>query len=69
MRHTFIVRRMILWHAQNIDIDQHMLSLATYVGHSLFTNTYWYLSGVPELMAIAGNKFELFTQVQENNHV
>ncbi len=59
---------MMLWHAQNIDIDRHMLSLATYVGHSLITNTYWYLTCVPELMALAGNKFELFTQTQENDY-
>lgn len=64
LRHTFIVHGMMLWHTQNINIDQKMLSLATYVGHSMVTNTYWYLSCVPELMALAGNKFELYTQVQ-----
>jgi len=69
LRHTFVVRRILLWHAQDIDIDQKMLSLATYVGHSAVTNTYWYLSCVPELMALAGNKFELFAQNQENDYV
>ncbi len=69
LRHTFVVRRILLWYTQNIDIDQMMLSLATYVGHSAVTNTYWYLSCVPELMALAGNKFESFTQDQENEHV
>ncbi|NOQ77864.1 MAG: tyrosine-type recombinase/integrase [Gammaproteobacteria bacterium] len=68
LRHTFIVRRMMLWHTKNINIDQKMLSLATYVGHSMVTNTYWYLSCVPELMALAGNKFELYTQVQESDY-
>ena len=68
LRHTFVVRRMMLWHAQDRNIDQHMLSLATYIGHSMVTNTYWYLTCVPELMSLAGNKFELFTQVQENNY-
>jgi len=68
LRHTFIVRRMMLWHAQDIDIDQRMLSLATYVGHSAVTNTYWYLTCVPELMALAGNKFESFTQTLENDY-
>ncbi|MDO8349678.1 MAG: hypothetical protein Q7S94_00815 [Gallionella sp.] len=33
------------------------------------TNTYWYLTGVPQLMAVAGNKFEAFTQINEVNHV
>jgi len=35
-----------------------MLSLSTYVGHAKVTNTYWYLSAVPELMALAARRFE-----------
>ena len=57
-RHTFIVRRILLWQAQGIDVDQAMLSLSTYVGHAMVTNTYWYLSAVPELMAVAAQRFE-----------
>jgi len=53
---------MILWHEQGIDIDQAMLSLSTYLGHSKISATYWYLTGVPELMALAGSKFEHFAQ-------
>lgn len=58
LRHTFVVRRMLAWHAEGIDIDQAMLSLSTYVGHAMVTNTYWYLTAVPELMALAASKFE-----------
>jgi integrase len=58
LRHTFVVRRMLAWHAEDIDIDQAMLALSTYVGHAMVTNTYWYLSAVPELMALAAAKFE-----------
>jgi integrase len=58
LRHTFVVRRMLAWHAEGIDIDQAMLSLSTYVGHAMVTNTYWYLTAVPELMALAATKFE-----------
>jgi len=32
LRHTFVVRRVLLWQAQGLDVDQHMLSLSTYVG-------------------------------------
>lgn len=60
LRHTFVVRRMVLWQAQGVDIDQAMLSLSTYVGHAMVTNTYWYLSAVPELMAQAAGRFESF---------
>jgi hypothetical protein len=57
---TFVVRRIVQWQAQGVDIDQAMLSLSTYVGHAMVTNTYWYLSAVPELMALAAGKFESF---------
>ena len=60
LRHTFVVRRIMLWQAQGVDIDQAMLSLSTYVGHAMVTNTYWYLSAVPELMALAAGRFESF---------
>jgi integrase len=69
LRHTFVVRRVMLWHAQGVDVDPQMLALSTYVGHAMVTNTYWYLTGVPELMALAAAKFEAFTQVPEVCHV
>jgi integrase len=60
LRHTFVVHRIMRWHAQGVDIDQAMLSLSTYVGHAMVTNTYWYLSAVPELMGLAAERFESF---------
>jgi integrase len=69
LRHTFIVRRVLLWHAQGVDIDQAMLALSTYVGHAKVTNTYWYLTGVPELMAVAAGKFESLMPASEVHHV
>lgn len=68
LRHTFVVRRMMLWHSQGVDIDQAMLALSTYVGHARITNTYWYLTGVPELMAVAAAKFEAFMPSLEVPH-
>ena len=62
LRHSFAVRRVMLWHAQGTDIDQAMLALSTYLGHAKISNTYWYLTGVPELMALAGGKFERFAE-------
>ena len=65
LRHSFAVRRLILWHEQGIDVDQAMLTLSTYLGHAKISNTYWYLTGVPELMALAGSKFECFVEAAE----
>lgn len=69
LRHTFVVRRVMLWHAQGVDLDQAMLALSTYVGHAMVTNTYWYLTGVPQLMAVAAGKFESLMQAPEVCHV
>ena len=68
LRHTFVVRRIVLWQAQGVDVDQAMLSLSTYVGHAMVTNTYWYLSAVPELMALAAGRFETFMSLLEVRH-
>lgn len=58
LRHTFAVRRVQLWHEQGTSLDQAMFWLCTYLGHTKISDTYWYLTGVPELMAIAGNLFD-----------
>lgn len=65
LRHAFVVRRVMLWHEQGIDVDKAMLSLSTYLGHANISDTCWYLTGVPELMALAGNKFEHFAKAQQ----
>ena len=59
------MRRILLWQAQGVDVDQEMLSLSTYVGHAMVTNTYWYLSAVPELMSLAAGRFESYKQDAE----
>ena len=61
LRHTFAVRRVTLWQTHCIEIDQAMLALSTYMGHAKISNTYWYLTTVPELMGVAAGKFEQFT--------
>lgn len=60
LRHTFAVRRLQRWHEAGVSIDHAMFWLCTYLGHAKISDTYWYLSGVPELMDIVGAKFERF---------
>ena len=54
----------MLWHAEGTDIEQMMLALSTYLGHAKIDHTYWYLTAVPELMALAGGKFERFANCE-----
>jgi integrase len=58
MRHTFAVRRLLAWYEEGAEADRKILALATYLGHVRPTETYWYLSAVPELMAITSQRFE-----------
>ena len=58
LRHTFVVRRVLLWQQQGVDVDQAMLSLSTYLGHAGVADTYWYLQAVPDLMAVAAQQFD-----------
>ena len=58
----------MLWHEHGTDIDQAMLALSTYMGHAKISHTYGYLTGVPELMALASGKFEQFAQTAEVRH-
>ena len=63
LRHGFAVRRLMRWHAEGTEVDQMMLALSTYLGHAEIFYTYWYLTAVPELMALAGGKFERFADL------
>lgn len=61
-RHTFIVRSVLRSYEQGVDIDRAVLALSTYVGHAKVSDTYWYFTGIPELMAIAAKRFQHYTQ-------
>lgn len=58
LRHTFIVRTILRWHQEGVDVDAYMPVLSTYVGHRDPSSTYWYLSATPELMALVSRKIE-----------
>jgi integrase len=60
MRHTFAVRALEASPAGRQHISQHMLALATYMGHVNISATYWYLEITPELLcdiAVASEGF------------
>lgn len=65
LRHTFAVRRLLGWYEEGAEVNRKILALATYLGHAKVTDTYWYLSAVPELMAITARRFEGFAQPQQ----
>lgn len=52
LRHTFAVNCLVGWYQQGADLDQKIFALSTYLGHARPEHTYWYLSAVPQLMAL-----------------
>jgi len=50
LRHTFAVRVLESCPPGRERIGQHMLALATYLGHVNINATYWYLESTPELL-------------------
>jgi integrase len=60
LRHTFACRRLLAWYRDGTDIHKAIDQLAVYLGHVKVSCTYWYLTGVPELFALAAERFERF---------
>lgn len=58
MRHSFTCHRLARWHAQGMDVNVRLPRLSTYLGHSKVASTYWYLTAVPELLAVCAARFE-----------
>jgi integrase len=60
LRHTFAVRTLIDWHRTGIDPEQRLPLLSAYLGHTKVSDTYWYLTAVPELLAAVNTRLEHF---------
>jgi integrase/recombinase XerD len=58
LRHTFAVKSLLKWYREGANIDQKITLLSTYLGHKKPSDTYWYLTGVPELLAEATTRLE-----------
>lgn len=59
LRHRFAVHTLMRWYRTGVDVERHLPELSTYLGHAHPTDTYWYLSAVPELMQIVAKRLEL----------
>lgn len=56
LRHSFAVATLITWYQDGVDVDAHMPLLSTWLGHVDPADTYWYISAVPELLALAAER-------------
>jgi integrase len=53
LRHTFAVTTLTGWYADGGDVAARLPLLSTWLGHADPSGTYWYLTGTPELLALA----------------
>ena len=58
LRHSFAVGCLLGWYREGLDVQSRLPLLSTLLGHSKPANTYWYLSAVPELLALAAERRE-----------
>jgi integrase len=61
LRHTFACRCLLRWYADGSELGHSVAALSTYLGHAKPSDTYWYLTGIPELLSLAAQRFERFT--------
>jgi integrase/recombinase XerD len=58
LRHTYSVNTLLGWYRAGEDVAAKLPLLSTYLGHVDPAATYWYLSAVPELLALAAGRLE-----------
>ena len=60
LRHAFACRVLLRWQGSSRGAVGRVPLLSRYLGHTWVTDTYWYLSGVPELLAQAARSFSQY---------
>jgi integrase/recombinase XerD len=57
-RHRFAVETLLRWYRNGEDPKRRLPVLSTYLGHAHVSDTYWYLTGTPELLGAVGKRLE-----------
>lgn len=58
LRHSFALQALLRWYREGADVQSRLPHLALYMGHVSIVSTAYYLHWVPELAAIASDRFE-----------
>jgi integrase len=58
LRHRFAMQTLMRWYDDGQDIERRLPVLSAYLGHVEVRDTYWYLSGCPQLLGAAKNRLE-----------
>lgn len=58
IRHSFVLRTLLGWYREERDVEAQLPLLSTFLGHVHPSDTYWYLQGAPQLLALAAERLE-----------
>lgn len=58
LRHSYTVASLLSWHRAGLDVQALLPALSAQLGHVDPASTYWYLTGVPELLAVASERVQ-----------
>jgi integrase/recombinase XerD len=58
LRHSFATATLLDWYRDGADVQARLPLLSTYLGHVDPKSTYWYLTGSPELLALAAARLD-----------
>ena len=64
LRHSFAVRTLIGWYREGLDVEERLPLLSTWLGHIAPSTTYWYLSGVPELLELIADRLDTLAEAR-----
>jgi Site-specific recombinase XerD len=57
-RHTFATTTLLDWYQQGVNVQARIPWLSTYLGHVDPKSTFWYLTGTPQLLALAAARLD-----------
>jgi integrase/recombinase XerD len=64
LRHSFAVTTLLGWYQDGGDVAARLPLLSAWLGHTDPASTYWYLTGTPELLALAAARLQATTGEQ-----
>ena len=56
LRHRFATTRLVTWYREGADVQARLPLLATYLGHTRYSDTAYYITGTPALLALAASR-------------
>jgi len=56
LRHRFATTRLVTWYQEGADVQARLPLLATYLGHTRYSDTAYYITGTPDLLGLAASR-------------